>query len=96
MWKDKKREAFTFTLHSLAEDPFEQAFAELADGGACVRVDDEGVWHLDPPQNHLLHPDWPAAPGGDALPCLLMGALLREHSPHRTSPSARSHTHSFI
>lgn len=36
----------------------------------------KGVWHLNPPQHHLLHPDRPAAPRQNPLPCLLMGPLL--------------------
>lgn len=47
----------TFTLHPLAEEAFQQPFAELADGGTGVGVDREGVRDFDPTQDHLLHPD---------------------------------------
>lgn len=66
----------TFTLHALAKETLQQSLAVLADGGTSVSVNGEGVGHLDPPQHHLLHPDGPAAPGEDPLPCLLMGPLL--------------------
>lgn len=67
----------TFTLHSLAKETLEQTLAVLADSGTSVGVNGEGVWNLNPPQHHLLHPDRPATPGQDPLPCLLMGPLLR-------------------
>lgn len=66
----------TFALHALAKEALEQALAVLADGGPSVGVNGEGVRHLNPSQHHLLHPDGPAAPGQDPLPCFLMGPLL--------------------
>lgn len=74
----KQKEKLTLALHALAKQAFEQAFAVLAYGGACVRVDDKSVRHFHPPQHHLFHPDGPTAPGWDPLPCFLMGALLLE------------------
>lgn len=68
----------TFALHALAEQAFEQAFAVLADSGACVGVNDESMGYFNPSQHHLLHPDGPATPGRDPLPCFLMRALLLE------------------
>lgn len=70
----------TFTLHALAKQTLEKPLAVLADGGTSVCVNGEGVGHLDPPQNHLLHPDWPAAPRQDPLACLLVGPLLQNNS----------------
>lgn len=55
----------TFALHALAKETLEQTLAVLADSGASVGVNGEGVRHLDPTQHHLLHPDRPAAPGQD-------------------------------
>lgn len=72
----EQNERLTLALHALAEQALEQAFAVLADGGACVCVDDKSMWHFHPPQHHLLHPDRPTTPGWDSLPCFLMGALL--------------------
>ena len=68
----------TFALHALAEEPLEQPLAVLANGGPCVGVHVEGVRHFHSSQDQLVHPDGPAAPGRDALPCLQQGALLRE------------------
>lgn len=78
LWNRLFRCSPTFTLHALAKETLEQTLAVLADSGTSVGVNGEGVWHLDPSQHHLLHPDRPAAPGQDPLPCLLMGPLLRE------------------
>lgn len=51
----------TFALQALAEEALQQPLAVLADGWPGVGVHREGVWHLDTAQDHLLHPDGPAA-----------------------------------
>lgn len=51
----------TFALQALAEEALQQAFAELADGGTGVGVDGESVGDFHSAQDHLLHPDGPAA-----------------------------------
>lgn len=72
-----QRAFLTFALHALAKEALEQTLAVLADGGPRVGVHVEGVWHLHPPQDHLIHPDGPATPGRDALASLQQRALLR-------------------
>lgn len=66
----------TFALHALAKETLEQTLAVLADSRTSVGVNSEGVRHLNPRLLHPIHPDRPAAPGQDALPCLLMRPLL--------------------
>ena len=67
----------TFALHALAEESLQQTFAELADGGAGIRVDGEGVRDFDPTQDHLLHPDGTTAQQRVTLAGTQEGALLR-------------------
>ena len=83
----------TFTLHALTEETLEQPLAVLADSGPSVGVNGEGVRHLDPSQHHLLHPDGPAAPGQDPLPCLLMGPLLQRLGEDRRGTFGRIKNH---
>ena len=47
----------TFALQALAKEALEQFLASLADGGPRVAVDEEGVWHLDLGQQHLVQLD---------------------------------------
>lgn len=54
---EKFKAKHTFALQPLAKEPFQKALAVLADGGASVRVDGEGVRDFDSTQDHLLHPD---------------------------------------
>lgn len=67
----------TFALQALAEEALQQAFAELADGGTGVGVDGESVGDFHPTQDHLLHPDGPAAQQGVALHGAQKRALQR-------------------
>lgn len=46
-----------FALQALAEEALEEFLASLTDGGPCVAVDEEGVWHLDLGQQHLIQLD---------------------------------------
>lgn len=47
----------TFTLQPLSEEAFEQLLAVLAHSGPCVRVDQEGVGHLDLGEQQLVQLD---------------------------------------
>lgn len=44
----------TFALQALAEETLEQFLASLANGGPCVAMYKEGVWHLDLGHQHLV------------------------------------------
>lgn len=47
----------TFALQALAEEALEKFLASLADSGPRVAVDEEGVWHLDLGEQHLVQLD---------------------------------------
>lgn len=49
--------SLTFALQALAKEALEEFLASLTDGGPCVAVDEEGVWHLDLGQQHLIQLD---------------------------------------
>lgn len=53
----------TFTLQALAEETLEKFLAGLAHGGPRVAVDEEGVWHLDLGEQHLVQLDGAAGVG---------------------------------
>lgn len=61
-----------FTLHSLAEEAFQQPLAVLTDCRPAIRVDSKRVWNFDPAHHHLFHPDRTTAPGRDSLTRLLV------------------------
>lgn len=47
----------TFALQALAEETLQKFLASLADGGPRVAVDEEGMWHLDLGEQHLVQLD---------------------------------------
>ena len=49
--------SLTFALQALAKEALEEFLASLTDGGPCVAVYEEGVWHLDLGQQHLIQLD---------------------------------------
>lgn len=47
----------TFALQALAEESLQKFLASLADGGPRIAVDEEGMWHLDLGEQHLVQLD---------------------------------------